>query len=309
MKWNKDNLPNTKEEWAEFRTEDPQGWGDATQGNVDRMFRENKEKDEKITGLTNINQNLQVEVDGLKTTPPKDDFSNLTGDDDKTPPPPPPPEDKKWNKKNLPQSKDDWDNFFIDSPTEANDLRQWYLNNQADVEKDFQVSWVQCTKEVQEEHPDMYLPELDEGGQVKKDDKGKVIVKIDSATSTPFFNPKSEKGKLWEEIWNEDPQTYGKSKTGPRLIMAEMERRLRIRGQKMVDANQEEKTNDGEKLTAPPGNATPPAVKLTFKDDEEKAHAQKMVERGTYTSLEDFCKHRDTKSEGIYDESSTPSFS
>lgn len=301
--YNAENIPKTKEEWTQLRDADVNKWADLTQANTDRMFRENKESKEKIVTLTNTNQNLQVEI-GTYKSKPKEDFKNLAGD---TPPPPPDEgDDKKWNKENLPKDKDDWDNFFIDSPTEAADLRQWYLNNEQAIKDTNVQTHTECRKEVQRDHPEMYLPELDDAGQPKKDEKGKLVLKRDATTGEPLFNPKSEKGKLWETIWNEDPTTYGNSRNGPRLLMAEMERRLRQKGQTMIDnANVGGKENQ----VTPPGVPPPKRKEVGFKDDNEKAHAEKAVARGTYTSLEDYCEKRDAPNEGIYDENSTPSFS
>jgi hypothetical protein len=157
----------------------------------------------------------------------------------------------------------------------------------------------------------MYLAELDESGQPKKDDKGKLILKVDQFSGEPIFDPNSEKGKLWLEIYNQNPN-ISSNPQAPELMMASMERTLRIRGEKMVEdanADREQQIQDGQVIQ---DGVTPPkqTVTVTFKNDEEKRNAEGMVKRGLYANLEDYVKNRDAEESttGYYEEGRMPDF-
>ena len=155
----------------------------------------------------------------------------------------------------------------------------------------------------------MYMAELDESGQPRKDEKGNLVLKIDQVSGEPIYNPSSEKGKLWAQIYSEFPQ-IADSANAPEILMATMERRLRSKGEQVVRSSalqREELIREGRVI--PEGVTPPPKVKITFKDEDERAHAQKMVNRGVYKSLEDFVTIRDSKeAETILEEGRTPSF-
>jgi hypothetical protein len=158
-----------------------------------------------------------------------------------------------------------------------------------------------------QEHPDMFLPEMDEKGQPKKDDKGNLVLKR-NAQGEPFLNPNSDKGKIWSEVFNEDPN-IGQLKNATTLLQSKMERKLRERGLAMVnDAEKARQSQVKEGQVAPPGVVPPTKVNVTFKSEEEKAHAEGMVKRGLYQNLEEYVANRDTKNTGYFDENRTPNF-
>ena len=66
MDWSAENLPKTKEDWNGLREADPQLWGDLTQQNYDKTFRENKELKDKFAGEQAKTNNLSVELESYK---------------------------------------------------------------------------------------------------------------------------------------------------------------------------------------------------------------------------------------------------
>lgn len=278
--FSRDNLPKSKEEWAEFAKQDPMGFYEITQERTDQMFRENRELKEKVTQFENLR---------LETTPqplPDEDFGE-------------------YSYRKMPKTKEEWDNLAIEDPILCQDLRSHY-NRLKETEKDsFLSAQANSRKVVQVEHSDMYLQELDENGNPKRDDKGNIILKLDPYSKEPIFNPDSEKGKLWIEEYSKDPGIE-KLKDAPEILMGKMERRLRERGKKMVEEN---KVEPKQNQVAPEGVTPPKPEKLSFSSDSERAHAEKAVARGTYRNLEEYCKLRDEGSTGLYDENRTPDFS
>lgn len=286
-----ENIPKNKEQWTELQGQDPVLFSTLTQQNVDRLFRENKELSEKNTTLETQTNNLTVELESYKTKPVYE--PPVLDDKGKRP----------YDTKNYPKTKAEWDDLAIDDPTLHADLR-WEYNRKATNENEgFERAQDNARKVVQVEHPDMYLSEIDENGQPKKDAEGKVILKA-SAQGDPIFNPKSEKGKLWETIYNEDPN-IAKNKNGPTLLMAEMERRLRAKGAKIVKEN-EEVPPENQVIT----DGVPPPKKLVgkFVSEEEKAHVTAAIKRGVYTSEQDFFDQKNKGKEGIFEENSFPDF-
>ena len=297
-----ENLPKSKEDWNGLREKDPVLWGDLTQTQFDKTYRENKELREKATGLENQKNNLSVELDKYK---------QQQDTDIRTPVEEVPLEEgkKNYSVHNLPTSAQEWEDLAIENPTLHSDLRFTYNQRLQQDVGSFEEAQATSRRNVQAEHPDMYLAELDESGQPKKDDSGKLVLKVDKASGEPIFNPNSEKGKLWLDIYNKNPNIATNAQA-PELMMASMERTLRVKGEKMVDnANQEreQQIQDGQVVQE---GVQPPkeVVNVTFKNDEEKRHAESMVNRGLYSSLSDYVKNRDKKDEGIYEENSTPQF-
>jgi hypothetical protein len=300
-----ENMPKNKEEWTQLKEADPVKFADLTQVNVDRLFRENKEYKEKNTGLENQKNNLTVELEKYKTqqipnteVPPVETPSVV---DDTTP--------KEYSIHNLPKTEEEWKDLMIDDPVKGNDLRTYYNNKIIQDERSFNEAQTASRRTVQGEHPDMYLAELDETGQPRKDDKGNVVLKVDTVSGEPIFNPHSEKGKLWLEIYNENPKIASNPKA-PEFLMSAMERRLRVRGEKIVqDANEsrEQQIQDGQVVTD--SVAPPQKVEVKFHSDEEKNWAERAVQRGTYANLEEYVKNRDDKDEGYYEAGRMPSFS
>lgn len=298
------SIPRTKEEWDRLAETDPKQWIAYTQPRMDQAVREAREANEKLKHSDNKYKNLESEFTTLKQKQP----------------PPPVVDDQMpqtFSPDNLPQSKEDWDQLFIEDPTLATDLRHFKLDqdrqnrttqnlSQQEFEKEHKIH----RSELQSRHADMYVAETNADGSVKMDAEGKPVLKIDSKTGEPIPDFTTEKGKLFIEVFNEDQTGFSASKKGPRLIMLEMERRLREKAESTV--------NSGGGQSAPakldqrgtlPGGVTPPVTtKVAFVSDEEKAHAQKAVERGVYKNLEDYCKFRDGKNVGIVEVSRTPKF-
>ena len=285
-----ENLPKTKEEWGELAKVDPAKFAELSQPRIDQLFRESREWKEKYEKGEADKQNLQAELVRRKVAEPA---------------PVKPAEEQFWSFNNLPSTKQEWEELEIDDPVMFYDLRHHY-NRTIEIEQTERVTnQVSAKKIVQAEHVDMYLPETDGEGKPKLDDKGKVILKR-NAEGEPIFNPDSEKGKLWVQIYAEDPGVYKKAKNGPLLMMAEMERRLRMAGKQTIDnAQRDQEVEEG--ATVPPG-VTPP-VKSTgkFSSKEEEDHVKAQIARGIYKDTSDYFKNRDS-SGGLYEENRRPVF-
>ncbi len=179
------------------------------------------------------------------------------------------------------------------------------------VDIEFKRAFSNAAKEVQGEHPDMYVLEVDGTGQTLKDGNGKPVIKKDQ-NGIPLFNPNSEKGKLWDQIYKDSYRPDGTNpldtmSNAPIFMMAELERRLVKRGTAVIQGQPQEVRQN---QVAPVG-VTPPvaSAKVKFATDSEKAHAEKAVQRGTFSSLEEYCQLRDTGERGFYDENRKPDFS
>lgn len=298
--WSAENLPKTKEDWNSLREKDPVLWGDLTQQNYDRTFREKKELETKNTGLETQTNNLTVELENYK----RKQVSEV-------PLPVKPVEDgkKEYNINNLPGTQQEWEDLAIENPNLHADLRFSYNQRVQKDSTSFNETQATSRRIVQGEHPDMYLAELDESGQPKKDDKGKIILKVDQHSGEPIFDTNSEKGKLWVGIYNQNPNIASNAQA-PELMMAAMERSLRLKGEKMVidaNGNREQQVQDGQ-VVQDGVQAPAQTVTVTFKNDEEKHHAESMVNRGLYKNLEEYVSNRDTKGTGIYEQNSMPDF-
>jgi hypothetical protein len=303
-----ENLPKSKEEWNSLKEKDPSKWTELTQTNIDRYFRENKELHEKLQTFESREKNLKAELDQYKGSqigvqPPVESFPTLTGQ-----------AGQPYSISNPPKTKEEWDNFFIEDPTSASDLRTDIRESQKQVTHNFTSAQTNSRKEVQKEHPDMYLPELDEKGAPKRDEKGNLVLKVNAHTGEPIFNPDSQKGKLWGQVWQDSidgsgVSYYARLPNGPLLMMADMERRLKVGGQQMIseaEQGRQARINEGQVL--PEGVPPPvPEGKVTFKSKEEQTHAEQQVSRGTFKNLAEYCLVRDNKS-GVYEENSTPKF-
>lgn len=291
-KFSADNLPKTKEDWNKLAETDPKVWGDLTQQNMDRVVRENRELQEKLNREQNEKQNLALEVNRFRSTPPVVD-PNV-----KVP----------FSSTNYPKTQEEWDGLFLENPTFASDLRFNFLNRQTSINTEFQSARSNHAKVVQAEHPDMYVTEMDGNGLPKKDDQGKLVLKRDQ-NGFVMLNENSEKGKLWNQIWQESARPDGSNPlselpNAPALMQAELERRLRSKGQAMVQSN-EVKQNQ----VAVPG-VTPPVVsKGSYRSKEEEFLAKKSIERGVYKDESDFFRVRDGGSMAVYGENRRPDFS
>lgn len=293
IKFSQDNPPKSKDDWDKLSKEDPQTWISLTQQNTDRMFRENKELKERLDRESQEKQNLALEVNRYKGAQP------VTDPNGKVP----------FSDKNFPKTQEEWDGLFLENPTFASDLRFNYLNKQTSINTDFNRARSDYAKEVQGEHPDMYLTELDATGSPVKDDKGNAVFKRDQS-GLPIFNGNSEKGKLWNQIYQESYRSDGTNAldgapNAPRLMMAELERRLVKKGQSVIQAAEQNRQNQ----VAVPGVPPPVSAKVSFKTKEEEAHADLAIQRGVYKSKEEYCQLRDNDVRGVYDTNRRPDFS
>lgn len=301
-------IPKTKEDWDKLRESDPKAWIDLTQPRMDQAIREAREAKEQKAALEAKTRNLEAELAGYKSKPALPGIPEV------------PAGEKPFSYDNLPQNDDDWDRLFIEDPKLATDLRVFKVNQdlerkgkQSIAEQEFYKARKESAKLIWERHPDMYVCEKDESGAVKLDANGKPVIKYDPQTGAPTLDLESEKGKLWVEVYGEDEQAYNTAKSGPRLAMLEMERRLQERGKQQI---QEPKVQQGQSQssvpdqrgTLPRGVPPPVSVKVVFHSDEERQHAELGVQRGTYKSLEEYCAFRDEKHTGITEENRTPQF-
>lgn len=288
-------IPKTKEDWNNLAKSDPAKFIELTQTRMDKTFREAREAQERLAAAEARERNLLAELNQYKTpqpaTPPVQDLGTPT-----------------YGNGNYPQTEAEWNDLFIERPAFATDLRNEYFTRRKTVQTEFETTRTNSRKLVQQEHKDMYLTELDETGNVRKDASGNPILKLDSVSGEPIFNPDSEKGKLWVEIYGEDPQGWSSIKNAPQLMMAEMERRLRVKGARMIKGQNNEVEQDAGGV-APEGVPPPKAPSLKFDSDEEKAHAERAVSRGTYKSLEEYQKFKNMGDSGYAEPNRRPDFS
>lgn len=286
-------IPTTKEGWNNLANTDPKKFAELTQTRMDKVYREAKEAKERADALEAQNRNILAELNAFKQ-PVTPTYT--------------PEQEKVYGGGEYPQTESEWNDLFIERPVFANDLRNEYLNRTRAVQSDFENTRANARKKVQTDHQDMYIYELDETGKPRKDAQGKNVLKIDPAQGEPIFNPESEKGKLWVQIWEEDPQGWNSLKNAPQLMMAEMERRLRAKGANMVKGQNNDVDIDHSGV-APEGVPPPRSISLKFGSDEEKAHAERAVSRGTYKSLDEYVKLRDEGDKGYAEANRRPDFS
>ena len=277
------DVPKTKEEWTKLAQDDPGKFAELTQTRMDTIFRQNKEYQEKLTEVETSNKNLALELEKFKTQIPVV----------------PPTGEVQYGPGRYPITPEEWDNLFIERPTFATDLRKMYLDENNQYKQNFETSREEGAKLVYTEHPDMFIQEMDESGKVKKDGQGKPVLKIDPNTGNPYFKSDTEKGQLWLQIYNEDSRGWDSNKNTPRLIMAEMERRLRVKGANMVKG-QGDITDDGRTAVAPEGVPPPKASSAKFSSEEERTRCQQAIARGVYKNEEEFLKWRDSSNETGY---------
>lgn len=286
-----DTVPKTKEDWQKLATDNPTRWIELTQPRMDQAVREKRELAEQLDRERQEKNNLLQEVNRFKQ--------------------PVVPEGQTYTLQNPPKTQAEWDTLFIESPKYASDLNQALNSRNMSVDIEFNRAFGNAAREVQAEHPDMYVLEVDGTGQVLKDGNGKPVIKKDQ-NGVPLFNSNSEKGKLWEQIWKDSTRLDGTNPlsaapNAPILMMAELERRLVKKGTAMIQSQ----TPEVKQNQVAPQGVTPPvqSAKVKFATDNEKEHAQKAVDRGTFSSLEQYCEFRDKGERGFYDTNRRPDFS
>jgi hypothetical protein len=301
------SIPKTKEDWERLSKEDPQRWISLTQTRMDQTIRQSREVNEKLAAEQARAKNLEAELEnfrrGQKPEIPVEESNKV------------------FSRENLPKSNEDWDQLWIENPNLASDLRSFKFQKEQEVQNMTQAATVEFAKARKESakmiwdrHPDMYVQETDDQGNVRLDEKGKPVLRIDPNTNGPMLNLEHEKAKLFVQVYSEDPNGYDGAKFGPRLAMVEMERRLQDEasrkiqdsGQPPEGQSQEQKPDQRGVL---PGGVTPPVSgKVSFNSDDEKMHATKAVERGIYKNLEEYCQLRDGKGSSIEEENRFPVF-
>jgi len=288
-----DSIPKNKQEWAELAKNDPGKFAELTQSRMDTFFRQNKEFQEKLSAAEEREKNLIAELNNLKQ--PQQPVQQTQQQ--------PEPQNQ------YPQNEAEWDQLFLERPAYATDLRNQYLYEQRNIKDEYNKAREQGVKTLITEHFDMYHCEKEPDGKLKLDKNGKPIVMVDPNTGLYAFNSESEKGKLWTQIYNEDPQGWNSLKNAPSLMMAEMERRLRQKGASMINQGQNNDNVVDQSGVAPQGVTPPKTTQVKFASDEEKVLAEKAVARGTYKNLEEYVQWRDRGNYSYNEQNSRPDFS
>ena len=288
-------VPKTKEEWTKLAKDDPGKFAELTQVRMDTIFRQNKEYQEKLTEMETNSKNMALELERFKTQPP---------------PQTPLQQGEKYGQGRYPVTKEEWNDLWLEDPSLAHKLQNEAEQKEIHYRQEFETKREEGAKLVYQEHPDMFVQEQDETGKPKKDGQGKSILKIDPNTGMPYFQSETEKGKLWIQIYNEDKENWDRNKNTPRLIMAEMERRLRVKGANMVNQGQENLANNDQSGLAPQGVTPPKGSSSKFKSEEERLIAERDIKRGIYKNEDDYFKWRDTETRtfGYAEPNSRPDF-
>ena len=297
MDFSRENIPKTKDDWNSLKEQDMELWSDLTQENYDRTLREKRELETKYKDTETQKNNLTIELEKYKTKQPKNGI--IVPIIEKLQP---------YGRDNLPKTTKDWEDLMVKDPVLGTDLRIYANTNKQKIENEFWETRAKTAKVLQEEHTDMYEAELDESNQPKLDDKGKIILKKDKDNNY-ILDLKTEKGKLFDQLYNQNPKFWDELPNAPELLQSQMERQLRLKGNQEINEvqNQRERMiQDGQVIAE--GITPPRTVKITFHSEEEKVHAQRMVNKGLYKTLAEYVVNRDKKDDGIFDEGRMPSF-
>lgn len=280
-----ENLPKSKTEWDALKSKDPAKWGELTQVNIDRLFRQNKEYEEKL-------RELETQAPVIPHIP-QPTIVDPTG---------------KYSIHNLPKSQEEWENLYAENPILFSDLRNYYTQSTTAVQTEFQRAQADARRRVQAEHPDMYLHELEADGKSKLDSSGKPVLKRDAVSGEPIFNPDSEKGKLWVEEYNRDPN-IANLKDGPELLALRVERRLKAKGLKMVNEQAEAERRKAAEAAQviTDGVTPPPSIVHKFSSDRERIHVEGAIRRGVYKSIDDYFNAK-LQTGGYVESNSMPNF-
>lgn len=289
-------VPKSKEEWGKLAKEDPVKFAELTQSRMDKIFRENRELQERLAAREEAERNLQAELQRFKT--PEQPVQQEQG--------------VVYGNGVYPQTEEEWDNLLIERPSFGHTLlNEFNSRKKVEVNKYIEV-WKKTFDTLVNEHPDMYIPELGDDGQPKRDDKGKIVLKLDPTTKEPIFNPNSEKGKVWLEVCEQytPEQRENIVKTMPDFqlhFMSQMERRLRSKGESMIKGQNNSSEQDSLDV-APKGVPPPKSVPVKFASEDEETYAKRSVARGTFKSLEEWAKYRDQGNRGYTEPNSFPDF-
>lgn len=299
-------MPRDKEGWEKLAADNPAQWIKWTQPRMDQAVREAREAKEKLAQAEQQRKNLEAELANFKKGTPAIPVPNDPN--------------RPFSKENMPQTDTQWDQLWIENPSLAADLRH-FKNEQDKVFQDQQVKLRQeyvktrqdSVKTLAERHPDMYVAEKDESGNIKMDGNGKPVLKINPETGLPIPDLESEKFRVFNEVYSEDPDGFDRAKYGTRSAMVEMERRLQERGKQQIQGQQGQQGQGAapvpDQRGVLPGGVTPPVTgKVLFASDEEERHVERAIQRGVWKSKEEYCSMRDKKSTGFVEENRTPKF-
>ena len=202
------------------------------------------------------------------------------------------PLSQKFNEQNLPQTDEEWNALFDESPAYAADLRHVY-NKRVDSH---QETFKTCVDELKKKHPEMYL----------RDSTGAFLLDRDGNVQ---FDMNSEKGKLFNEIAGQDPAIL-RVKNGPRIVMEAMENRLKGVSEAKVQKELEEKKakEEVDRLArvkaggVADGGGAPPAddpnIKVEWNSQEEEVHVKKMIAKGIYKDEKDYMRTKNANTIG-----------
>jgi hypothetical protein len=296
VEFTKENMPKTKEDWNSLKEQDINLWSELTQENYDRTLREKRELETKYKETESQKNNLSVELEKYKKVTPSSGIIVPVI----TP-------EKPYAKDNLPKTNKEWEDLSVKDPVAFTDLRAYYISNVQEQEKSFYETRTKTQRTLQEEHPDMFEAELDENNQPKLDSNGKVVLRR-AEDGSVFLSKTSKKAQLWDKLCNENPGIE-RHANAPELLQAQLERKLRLEGTEVVNqvkSERERMLQEGQVIAE--GLTPPQSVKITFQNDEEKIHAQRMINKGLYRDFTEYVMNRDKKDSGIYDEGRMPQF-
>ena len=148
-----ETVPKNKEEWMQLAKDNPQRWIELSQPTIDRSVREAREARENLERERQQRVNLEQELNQYRH--PKVEV----------------PEGQKYDLRNPPKTKDEWDTLFFESPTYASDLRNAILNRTQSNDVEFNRAFSTSLQDVQGAHPELYVLEVNEDGQPKRDGK------------------------------------------------------------------------------------------------------------------------------------------
>lgn len=293
--------PKTKEEWDKLSAENPGQWKKLTQERFDTTFRQNKELEEKLRIADEQKRNYELELSKYK---PREE-------------PAPEPGSPQYGPGQYPKTEEEWNDLFLERPVFATDLRNAFTTEQANYSNEYVATWNRSIETVAAEHPEMYLPEMDAEGKPKLDENGKIVLKREPGTNNFFFNYDTPTSKLWCEIVSEGEvikkhsgmNPYKDYANSPTLLMAEMERRLRMKGRNMINNEQSSSVNQDESSLGAPGVTPPKTGPVKFASEEQRKDAEKRIKDGIYKSTEEYMYWQNVpENHGVVEKNREPDF-
>lgn len=260
-----------------------------TQEAIDRIYKEMRQTKEQLDRSEETNAQMVARLAEMEARGVRPTVTAPDEDDDR-------PLGEKYTPENFPKTKDEWDDLIAEEPMYGVDLRAQFLARQANERNSFEAKQTASRSKVETKHPDMF--KRDDSGNFIRDAEGKIQIDQTSA-----------KAKVFVDIVNRDLSIMN-SVTWPELAMEAMENRLSgAKEEDVVKKLEEEKAAAEAKrqeevkagAVAGGGGAPPaekPKVEVKFNSDEERKHAEGLVEGGKIKSLEDYCAVRDNNAIG-----------